>query len=51
MPEALERKGEGLAKHLHATPGSERWNAIKYGSMRSAGWKPKREKKGVKHGK
>lgn len=40
MPKNLERMGEGLAKHLHLTLGGERYNAVKYGTMRSHGWAP-----------
>ena len=45
MPKALERQGEGYAKHLGAKPGSERFDKIKYGTMRSKGWTPGREKR------
>jgi hypothetical protein len=40
MPEALERQGEGYVAHLGAKPGTERYNRIKYGTMRKKGWRP-----------
>lgn len=40
MPEALERRAEGFAKHLGLKEGSERWNRVKYGTMRKTGWTP-----------
>lgn len=47
IPEALamaaKRRGAGFARHLGVTPGSERYDAIKYGTARAAGWKPSRE--------
>jgi len=51
MPEALERQAEGYATHLGAKPGTERYNRIKYGTMRHKGWKPGQHKTvlGQKH--
>ena len=40
---ARKRQGMGLAKHLGVRPGSERYNAMKYGTARAYGWKPSRE--------
>ena len=44
MPKWLEKQAEGYAKHLGAKPGTERYDRIKYGTMRKKGWKP-----GIKH--
>ena len=40
---AAKRQGEALARHRGAKPGSERYNAIKYGTARAKGWYPSRE--------
>ena len=45
MPEALEKLAEGYATHLGARPGTEKYNRIKYGTMRAKGWKPGDENK------
>ena len=42
MPAALERKLKEEAVKKHLSP--ERQNAYVYGTMRSVGWKPNREK-------
>jgi hypothetical protein len=43
---AAKARGIGLAKHLGVKPGSDRFNAIEYGTARKAGWMPSREAKG-----
>lgn len=40
MPKWLEKQGEGYATHLGAKPGTERYDRIKYGTMRAKGWRP-----------
>jgi len=51
MPEALERQGEGYAKHLGAKSGTERYNRIKYGTMRAKGWRPGKHRRSLLAGK
>jgi hypothetical protein len=46
---AAKRRGEGFAKHLGLAPGSDRYNAVKFGTARKAGWRPSREVRG--HGR
>lgn len=41
--EAAMARGEGFAKHLGVAKGTDRWNAIVYGTKRKAGWHPSRE--------
>jgi len=48
MPKALERQAEGYAKHLGAKPGTERYDRIKFGTMRAKGWKPGKKHLGEK---
>lgn len=45
MPNELERKLKKQAAK-HKSWSKERKNTYVYGTMRDAGWKPKREKKG-----
>ncbi len=44
MPKALERQAEGYATHLGAKPGTEKYDRIKYGTMRAKGWTPSTQK-------
>jgi hypothetical protein len=37
---AAKRQGAGLARHLGVSPGSERYERIKWGTMRAKGWHP-----------
>jgi hypothetical protein len=37
---ALHRQGAGFAKHLGVKRGTDRWNAVVYGTKRKGGWQP-----------
>ena len=39
MPEWMEKKGEGYAKHLGAKKGTEHYNRVKYGTIYKLGWR------------